>query len=74
MASEPNVSACAGSALSTTRVILISIVLSSLTAGHMFADSTENSIRANSAKAILLNIPLSFEANQGQTDARVKFP
>ena len=73
MAREPNLSAYAGSALRTTRVILISIVLSSLTAGHMFADSTENSIRANSAKAILLNIPLSFEANQGQTGDRVKF-
>jgi hypothetical protein len=41
--------------------------------GNIFADSIENVRNAKAAKAPLLGVPLSFEANQGQTDSRVKF-
>jgi hypothetical protein len=52
---------------------LISIVLWSLTAGNIFADPIEKVRDAKAAKAALLGVPLSFEANQGQTVSRVKF-
>jgi uncharacterized protein (TIGR03437 family) len=66
MASERTVPAHA-------RVILMSIALSSLTAGHILADSPQNPTTAKPAKAALLAVPLSFEANQGQADSQVKF-
>jgi uncharacterized protein (TIGR03437 family) len=49
---------------------LMSIVVWSLTAGPIFGDSREN---PTNAKPVLLAVPLSFEANQGQTDSQVKF-
>jgi hypothetical protein len=52
---------------------LISIVLWSLTAGNIFADPIEKVRNAKAVQATLLGVPLSFEANQGQTDSRVKF-
>jgi uncharacterized protein (TIGR03437 family) len=73
MASERTLSAHAGSTARTTGIILTSIVLWSLTAGHIFGDSPENPAHAKPAKAALLAVPLSFEANQGQTDSQVKF-
>jgi hypothetical protein len=55
----------------------MSIVLWNFTAGSSFADPFANPIEkprdANAAKAALLAMPLSFEANQGQTDSQVKF-
>ena len=44
-----------------------------LTAGHIFGDSPKNPAKAKPAKAALLAVPLSFEANQGQTHSQVKF-
>src|SRR5580704_10116908 len=44
-----------------------------VTTGNIFADPTEKARDAKSAKAVLLGVPLNFEANQGQTDSRVKF-
>src|ERR1039458_2173214 len=73
MASERTLSAHAGSTARTTGIILMSIVLWSLTAGHMCGDSPENPTNAKPARAALLGVPLNFEANQGQTDSRVKF-
>jgi hypothetical protein len=73
MASERTLSAHAGSTARTAGIILMSIVLWSLTAGHIFGDSPENPTNAKPAKAALLAVPLSFEANQGQTDSQVKF-
>lgn len=61
MASERTLSAHAGSTARTGGIILMSMVLWSLTAN------------AKPAKAALLAVPLSFEANQGQTDSQVKF-
>jgi hypothetical protein len=52
---------------------LISIVLWSLTGGNILADSIEKVRDTKAAKAALLGVTLSFEANQGQTDSRVKF-
>jgi len=72
MASEPILPAHAGFTR-TARVILMSIVLGSLTAGHIFGDSPEKPTSAKPAKAALLAVPLSFEANQGQTDPAVNF-
>src|SRR5450755_1035285 len=63
----------AGSTARTPVIILMSIVLWSLTAGHIFGDSPKNPTGAKPAKAALLAVPLSFEANQGQTDSQVKF-
>src|SRR5450755_3515097 len=63
----------AGSTARTPGIILMSIVLWSLTAGHIFGDSPKNPTGAKPAKAALLAVPLSFEANQGQTDSQVKF-
>jgi len=73
MASERSLSAHAGSTARTAGITLMSIVLWSLTAGHIFADSPEHPTNAKPAKAALLDVPLSFEANQGQTDSQVKF-
>jgi hypothetical protein len=73
MGSERTLSAHAGSTARTAGITLISIVLWSLTAGHIFGDSPENPSNAKPAKAALLAVPLSFEANQGQTDSQVKF-
>ncbi len=73
MASERSLSAHAGSAPRTAGIILMSMVLWSLTAGHIFGDSLKNPTNAKAAKAALLAVPLSFEANQGQTDSQVKF-
>jgi uncharacterized protein (TIGR03437 family) len=73
MASERTFSARAGSTARTARIILMSVVLWNLTAGHIFGDSPENPAHAKPAKAALLAVPLSFEANRGQTDSRVKF-
>jgi uncharacterized protein (TIGR03437 family) len=72
MASERTLSAHAGSTR-TAGIILISIVLWSLTAGRIFGDSPDNPAHAKPAKAALMAVPLSFEANQGQTDSQVKF-
>ena len=52
---------------------LISIVLWSLTPGNIRAEPLEKLRDAKAAKAALLSVPLSFEANQGQTDRRVQF-
>jgi len=68
MASERSLSGRAGSAPKTARVIMVSVVLWSVTAGHIFGDSGQNP-----TKAALLAVPLSFEANQGQADNQVKF-
>ena len=73
MASERTLSAHASSTAHTAGIILMSIVLWSLTAGHIFGDSPENPTNAKPAKPALLAVPLSFEANQGQTDSQVKF-
>ena len=73
MTSERTLSAHAGSTARTAGIILMSIVLWSLTAGHIFGDSPENPTNVKPAKAALLAVPLSFEANQGQTDSQVKF-
>ena len=66
-------SAHAGSALRAAGITLMSIVLWNATAGNIFADSTETARDAKPARAALLGVPLNFEANQGQTDSRVKF-
>jgi uncharacterized protein (TIGR03437 family) len=73
MASERTLSAHAGSTARTAGIILMSIVLWSLTAGQIFGDSPKNPTNAKPGKAALLAVPLSFEANQGQTDSQVKF-
>ena len=73
MVSKRTLSANAGSTARTARIILMSTALWSLTAGHIFGDSPENPANAKPAKAALLAVPLSFEANQGQTDSQVKF-
>ena len=73
MANGRTLSAHAGSTARTSGIILMSMVLWSLTAGGIFADSPENPANAKPAKAALLAVPLSFEANQGQTDSQVKF-
>ncbi len=44
-----------------------------VTTGNIFAGPTEKAPDTKSAKAALLGAPLNFEANQGQTDSRVKF-
>jgi hypothetical protein len=73
MVSERTLSAHAGSTARTAGIILMSIVLWTLAAGHIFGDSPENPTVEKPAKAALLAVPLSFEANQGQTDSQVKF-
>ena len=73
MVSERTLAAHAGSTARTAGIILMSIVLWTLAAGHIFGDSPENPTIAKPAKAALLAVPLSFEANQGQTDSQVKF-
>ena len=73
MASERTLPAHAGPTPRTARIILMSIVLWSSTAGTMFGDSPANPSNAKPAKKALLAVPLSFEANQGQTDSQVKF-
>jgi uncharacterized protein (TIGR03437 family) len=73
MASDRIWPAQPGSPLRTGGSALISIVLGSLTAGNVFADPIEKVRDAKAATAALLGVPLSFEANQGQTDSRVKF-
>ncbi|MBV8841573.1 MAG: SBBP repeat-containing protein [Bryobacterales bacterium] len=52
---------------------LISIVLWSLAPGNIFAEPVEKAREAKAARRALSGLPLSFEANQGQTDSRVKF-
>ena len=64
MGSERTLSAHAGSTARTVGITLISIVLWSLTAGHIFGDSPENPANAKPAKAALLAVPLSFEADR----------
>jgi uncharacterized protein (TIGR03437 family) len=54
-------------------ITLMFIGVWSVTAGNIFADPTEKARDAKSAKAALLGVALNFEANQGQTDSRVKF-
>src|ERR1039457_6817284 len=66
-------SAHVGSALRVAGITLMSIVLWNGTAGNIFADPIEEARDAKAAKAALLGVPLSFEANQGQTDSQVKF-
>ena len=73
MASDRIGPAQPGPTLRTAGSALISIVLWSLTGGNIFADSIEKVRDAKAAKAALLGVPLSFEANRGQTDSRVKF-
>jgi hypothetical protein len=73
MASDRIWPAQPGSALRTAGRALISIVLWNITAGNIFADPLEKVRDAKAAKAALLGVPLSFEANQGQMDSRVKF-
>ena len=73
MVSERTLAAHAGSTARTAGIILMSIVLWTLAAGHIFGDSPENPTNVKPAKAALLAVPLSFEANQGQTDSQVKF-
>src|ERR1035438_10258896 len=73
MGSERTLSAHAGSTARAARIILMSIVLWSLTAGHIFGDSPAKPTNSKPAKSALLAVPLSFEANQGQTDSQVKF-
>jgi hypothetical protein len=73
MASELTLSAHAGSRAPTAGIVLRSIVLWSLAAGYLFGDSPETPTNAKPAEAALLAVPLSFEANQGQTDSQVKF-
>ena len=63
MASERTLSAHAGPTPCTARIILMSIVLWSLTAGHISGDSPTNPTNAKPAKSALLAVPLSFEAN-----------
>jgi uncharacterized protein (TIGR03437 family) len=62
-----------GSALRTAGITLLSIVLCNVAAGNIYADPTEKVRDAQTAKAALLGAPLSFEANQGQTESQVKF-
>ena len=73
MVSKRTLSAHAGSTARMPGIILMSIVLWSLTAGHIFGDSPHNPANVKPAKAALLAVPLSFEANQGQTDSQVRF-
>ena len=73
MASAPTWSAHTDFTLRTAGIALTSIVLWNVTAGNVFADSTERVRDAKAAQAALLGVPLSFEANQGQTDSQVKF-
>jgi uncharacterized protein (TIGR03437 family) len=73
MTSERTLSAHAGSPARTAGIILLSSVLWSVTAGHIFGDSPQNPAHVKPAKAALLAAPLSFEANQGQSDSQVKF-
>jgi hypothetical protein len=55
-------------------VTLMFIGVCTVTTGNIFADPAEKARDAKSAKAAaLLGAPLNFEANQGQTDSRVKF-
>ena len=58
---------------SANGITLLLIGAWNVTAGNIFADPTEKARDAKSAKAALLGAPLNFEANQGQTDRRVKF-
>jgi hypothetical protein len=58
---------------SANGITLLFIGAWNVTAGNIFADPTEKARDAKSAKAALLGVPLNFEANQGQTDRRVKF-
>jgi uncharacterized protein (TIGR03437 family) len=73
MASERPLSAHAGSTARTAGIILMSVVFCSVMAGQISGASPENPTNAKPAAAALLAVPLSFEANQGQTDSQVKF-
>ena len=73
MASERTFLTHAGFTARTARIILMSIALWSLTAAPIFGDSRDNPTHAKAAKSALLAVPLSFEANQGQTNSQVKF-
>jgi hypothetical protein len=73
MASERTLSAQAGPTARTARIILMSMLLWTLTSGSTFADSLKNPANAKPTKAALLAVPLSFEANQGQTGSQVEF-
>jgi hypothetical protein len=66
-------SAHEGSAQRTAGITLMTIVLWNVTIGYIFADPIAKVRDAKAAKAALLGVPLSFEANQGQTDSQVKF-
>src|ERR1700687_6176278 len=52
-------------------IILMSMVF--CPAGNIMADPAEKAGNVQPAKGALLGVPLSFEANQGQSDSRVKF-
>ena len=73
MASARTGSARAGSALRAAGITLMSIFLWNVTAWNIFADRTETARDTKPARAALPGVPLNFEANQGQTDSRVKF-
>jgi uncharacterized protein (TIGR03437 family) len=73
LASTRTWSAHAGSALRVVRITLTSIGLWTVTASNIFADPIGKTPDAKAAMAALLGVPLSFEANQGQTDSQVKF-
>ena len=73
MASERILSGRAGTTGRTAGIILMSTFFWSLTAGHILGDSPKHPAHARPAKAALVAVPLSFEANQGQTDSQVKF-
>ena len=62
-----------GRTWSANGITLMFIGVWSVMAGNIFADPTEKAHDAKSAKAVLLGVPLNFEANQGQTDSQVKF-
>jgi hypothetical protein len=66
-------SANEGSAQRTAGITLMTIVLWNVTIGYIFADPIAKVRDPKAAKAALLGVPLSFEANQGQTDSHVKF-
>ena len=72
MASKRALPAHAGPTPRATRIIL-GLAVWSLTAGHIFGGPSENPSQSKPAKASLRAVPLSFEANQGQTDSQVKF-
>src|SRR5437763_10594664 len=73
MAKKRSWSTHAGAVPGSAAMTLLSIGLWIVAAGNIFADPTETARDAKTASAALLGVPLNFEANQGQTDSRVKF-